>query len=385
MARRQKTNGDAVTSTPSHTRIAFLDLARLIATLMMVQGHTTDALLGVAYRSGAWFEAWRLVRGLTSPTFLFVSGCVFGVVTVRQLGQAHFHGAAARRLRRFGFFLLLGYALHYPTDNLLHLLTVSQAEWHAFIAIDILQCIAVSLGLLQIAALLVTSRVALVVVAAGIATSVWVLSPVMRWHAVSLGLPDPLLAYLTPEIGSLFPLFPWLSYAALGAAVGAAFGSSVDPVGLLRRIAPLGVLLLVVGAGIRHLALESDLVTLGAARPSHVLLLMGAVCLLLSLLVLVSAAIDRGHQAAVASVAQESLVIYVVHLGVVYGSPWNPGLRQLFGATLSPLAVVLTVIVMWVSMGALAVAWVRLKRRRPHEARVARNVVVSLLLLLLLV
>ncbi len=54
-----------MTSTQTHSRVAFLDLARLIATLMMVQGHTTDALLGAAHRSGLGFEAWGVGWGLS--------------------------------------------------------------------------------------------------------------------------------------------------------------------------------------------------------------------------------------------------------------------------------------------------------------------------------
>ena len=375
-----------MTSAQTHSRVAFLDLARLIATLMMVQGHTTDALLGAAHRSGLGFETWGVIRGLTSPTFLFVSGCVFGLVTVRQLGQVHFREAAIRRLRRFGFFLLVGYALHFPKANLPEFLAMNQGEWRVFLAIDTLQCIAVSLGLLQLVALRVHSRLAFVSAAAGVAIGVWVLAPVVWWYAGGLGLPEPLVAYLSPAVGSLFPLFPWVSYVALGAAVGAMSGSTVEPARPLRQLAPLGVLLVVCGVGVRALGLESDaVIALSAARPSQVLLQIGAVCLLLSGLVLVSATIRHGRLAAVASVAQESLLIYVVHLCVVYGSPWNDGLRHAFGTTLSPLAVASIVVVMWVSMGGLAVLWVRWKRLRPQEARVARNVTLGLLLLLLLV
>lgn len=375
-----------MTAVSAHPRVAFLDLARLLATLMMVQGHTTDALLGTAYRSGLAFETWSIVRGLTSPLFLFVSGCAFGLVTVRQLGQARFHAGAARRLRRFAFFLVLGYALHFPKANLREFLAMNQGEWRVFFGVDTLQCIAVSLSLLQVVALLVPSRRGFAAGSLALAVGAWALAPVVWWRAGGLGIPEPLVAYLSPAVGSLFPLLPWLSYAALGAAVGAVAGSSTDPSGFLRQLAPLGVLLIVAGAGSRALGWESDaVVALGAARPSQVLLQLGAVCLLLAVVALVGAAIHGGRLASVASVAQQSLIIYVVHLSVVYGSPWNDGLRQAFGATLSPLAVATAVVGLWVSMGALAVLWVRWKRVRPREARVARDVTVGLLLLLLFV
>jgi uncharacterized transporter YbjL len=64
------------------------------------------------------------------------------------------------------------------------------------------------------------------------------------------------------------------------------------------------------------------------------------------------------------SLSRESLVIYVVHVCVLYGSGWNNGLRHFIGPTLGLGATAGCGAAMIVSMVALAFAWRRLKRVR---------------------
>jgi hypothetical protein len=57
------------------------------------------------------------------------------------------------------------------------------------------------------------------------------------------------------------------------------------------------------------------------------------------------------------AVAQETLLIYFVHLCIVYGSIWNRGLSQVYGRTLSPMSTVMVVVIVLGSMVALAAYW----------------------------
>jgi uncharacterized membrane protein len=65
-------------------RILFIDLARAIAVLLMVQGHTIDALLHPDFRTSLQYNAWLYLRGLTSCTFLFLSGAAFSLTALRH-------------------------------------------------------------------------------------------------------------------------------------------------------------------------------------------------------------------------------------------------------------------------------------------------------------
>jgi hypothetical protein len=69
------------------------------------------------------------------------------------------------------------------------------------------------------------------------------------------------------------------------------------------------------------------------------------------------------------AVAQESLLIYFVHLCIVYGSVWNTGLIQFFGASLTPLQTLFFVALVVSSMAVLAWYWNGFKHVRPRGAK----------------
>jgi hypothetical protein len=69
------------------------------------------------------------------------------------------------------------------------------------------------------------------------------------------------------------------------------------------------------------------------------------------------------------AVAQETLLIYFVHLCIVYGSVWNRGLAQIYGPTLGPGKTVFYVVLLLAAMGGLALYWNWWKHTRPQLAR----------------
>jgi hypothetical protein len=69
------------------------------------------------------------------------------------------------------------------------------------------------------------------------------------------------------------------------------------------------------------------------------------------------------------AVAQESLVIYFIHLCIVYGSVWNQGLVQLIGVTLRPIQTLPIVLALVGSMVLFAWYWNWFKHHRPRVAR----------------
>jgi hypothetical protein len=81
------------------------------------------------------------------------------------------------------------------------------------------------------------------------------------------------------------------------------------------------------------------------------------------------------------AVAQETLLIYFVHLCLVYGSIWSAGLYQVFGQTLAPLQVLAVVIVLIALMSALAWHWNWLKHTSPKAARAVSIAAIVLLLI----
>ena len=62
----------------SSQRITALDMARFLAMIMMVQGHTIDALASRDFLDIHFFpwNVWDFLRGFTAQIFLIVSGMV---------------------------------------------------------------------------------------------------------------------------------------------------------------------------------------------------------------------------------------------------------------------------------------------------------------------
>ena len=70
---------------PVRSRIPLLDSIRLIAILLMLQGHALEAFVAPAamdWNSLHW-QLWGQVRGLTAPLFLLVSGASTVLATRR--------------------------------------------------------------------------------------------------------------------------------------------------------------------------------------------------------------------------------------------------------------------------------------------------------------
>ncbi len=97
-------------------RILFLDLMRVLALFMMIQGHTTYDFLDLSIRDGSstGIKIWTSLRGYTAPFFMMVSGAVF---TFLMLSQEKPDGSNPRikaGSQRIVTLLFWGYMLNFP-------------------------------------------------------------------------------------------------------------------------------------------------------------------------------------------------------------------------------------------------------------------------------
>lgn len=365
----------AEASSASGARSVFVDLARAAAVLMMIQGHTIDAVLASELRAGTLYQSWSFLRGLTSCTFLMLSGFVFTIATLRHWPAHLAPGPPVfRRLRRFGFFLVLGYALHFPVGSFDRLWQMSDERWRSFLVADVLHCIAVSLVALQALVMVTRTPRRYAMAAAALATLVVVSWPLV-WRADWSFLPWSLAAYLTPRHGSLFPLVPWSGYVFFGAVMGALYvrEGRTNLGAFTRRYLMGGGLALLGGAFVvRSVPLEP----LGATgfwydSPTQFMMRAGLVLLVLAAAAQISRSVV--HKPPIAhALAQESLTIYAVHLCLVYGSIWNNGLYQRIGPQLGWPAAAGFAAALWAVMALWAVGWNGIKRVHPRVAGALR-------------
>ena len=364
-------------------RVIFIDLARALAAVFMLYGHSVSALLHPRYQTGTWFDIWVFQRGLTSTLFLLLSGFAFSIATGRHWSS---HGqlspAVLKRIRRFSLFIVLGYALHFPVARFADLAYATPERWRSFLAVDVLQLIGVTFIGVQILVMLTRSRRMFGWTALAIAVAAILLTPWFWRVDWASRLPLSIAAYLSPSTGSQFPLFPWSAYVLLGAALGQWYHRW----GTARLDWYANVALFAPGLALVTLAFLVDW-TLGTQAwesvPNQVALRMGASLMLLALVARGSQRITRLPHV-FGAVAQETLLIYFVHLCIVYGSVWNRGLAQVYGPTLGPAQTVVFVVTLLAAMFGLALYWNWWKHTRPRLARWTALVVGGLLVYRLL-
>jgi uncharacterized membrane protein len=352
-------------------RVIFIDLARALAVVFMLYGHAVDALLAPQYRTGPIYDLWQFQRGLTSSLFLLLSGFAFSVATTRRWAS---HVRLSRqvfdRVRRFSLFVILGYALHFPVARFVLLPSATEAQWQAFLAVDVLQLIGATFLIIQLLVFVTRSRWVFTSAAMALAVIVTVVTPHVWSLDWSGSLPAWAASYVTPSHGSLFPLLPWSSYVLLGIGLGQLFGRWGADLHTFANIALIlpGAGLVTGGISLRPLAEAIFGEPSWSFVPPEVMVRAGTCLLIVGIMAHGTRYVSRLPHV-FSAVAQETLLIYFVHLCIVYGSVWTPGFAQWFGATLSPVEVFFVVIVLITSMAILAWRWNSVKHASPRAAR----------------
>ena len=376
------TSGGAAGAAPSPSapavsggRILFVDLARAIAVLLMVQGHTIDALLHPDFRTSLQYNAWLYLRGLTSCTFLFLSGAAFSLTAMRHWEeQRRFSRRAVKRIRRLAFFLALGYFVRFPMGKFVHLQFATDERWRSFLAVDVLQNVALTLLLLQALIWITRTPRSFATVCAWVAGLVVGLTPVVHGVDWTSWLPLWLASYMNHGTGSIFPLFPWAGFTLLGAT----FGVTAGPWATRDHLQPLARGLFLVGAALAigaGLLGEYGWFDYGVhdwwrASPLSFIQRLGSVLLLLSVVAAIGHYVTR-LTPPLQGLAEESLLVYAVHVAILYGSLWTVGLGQRLGPQ-PPGVVLVWVAVMLVAMTILALVWNNIQRVHPSVAVACR-------------
>lgn len=325
-------------------RVVFLDVLRLIAAVQMVQGHTLDALLSERERAGRWFQIWTSARGLTSTTFLVCAGMAFALAVREGSKRGRVH-----RVRRASMLIAVGYAMHAPLGALFG--ERWEVALRGFYAVDVLQCIGVSLLLLEGLSAAIPSRVWLSRVV-GFLGAACFMSTVVTNRFATVGWPF-FTNYLTSWHGSLFPLLPWSGFVFWGTGIGLAVLPTLrDGQVQSAALRLLGRALFVLAAAALA-GLGTVLVPAAQLRPEAAFARLALVLLLAALVV----AVLEGRWVLprlLRRLASETLFLYVSHVVVLYAGV--VGMAHVLGRSLSlPSALLVALLLLvWCSAGALA-------------------------------
>jgi uncharacterized membrane protein len=307
---------------PPHvsTRRTYIDWARGLAVLIMIEAHVLDSWTLRSARDTAAFGYLNLLGGFAAPLFLWLAGIGLMISAERALVRSGDRATAASGVIRRGFeIFLLAFLFR------LQAFIVSPGNPPvSLLRVDILNIMGPALVGTALVWWVARGSKSAVALCGAVAAMFAMLTPIARTAPVLELLPAALQWYVSPNGNhSTFTLFPWAGFVFAGAAYGALLvGVDTRDEGRgLRRLATAGALL---AAGCYYAASFPSIYQASSfwtTSPTYfgirVGLLMVALWGLFCLTPL-AASFPRSF-AVLERFGRHSLFVYWIHVELVYG------------------------------------------------------------------
>lgn len=298
----------------STNRLQYLDWLRGIAAITMLQGHVWHSFLRDDLRERGPYVLSQFVGGMPPAVFLFLTGVTFAFLmdsaTRKELPPLQRFVTA---LRRSGYLFALAFAF-----RLQLWLFALPASWKDLLRVDILNCMGFSMAALAFMALFRTAERIRYCTLAGLAIAF--ASPLISQIDWS-GVPAPLRAYIIPDPAA-FGLFPWGAFLAFGMTAGSIIRAiPKDATERFIQWAALAGGALILS---NHYFANQPYSIYSQAdfwlnSPTQVLIKLGVILLMLSLAFLWTRYAAQDGWSWVRQFGTTSLLVYWVHIELVYG------------------------------------------------------------------
>jgi uncharacterized membrane protein len=205
------------------TRLPFLDWMRGLAVVVMIQCHVFNSLTRLDQRHSGLYICTQFVGGMAAPLFLFMAGMTSGFLMDRleQRGLAPLRRWRAA-FERAGYILLIAYLFRLSNA----LFTLPKLNVTDLLKVDILNCMGLAMAFFSLAALWDSARrVRLTTAAAALVAAVAPIVSGLDWS----GVPAVLRYYVVPGPDrAQFPFFPCAAYLGFGIAAGSLVKAASD-------------------------------------------------------------------------------------------------------------------------------------------------------------
>jgi len=292
---------------------------RGFAVLLMIPSHTFHAFTRPELRGESAYILSQFVGGMAAPLFLFLAGVTFAF----QMDKLDQKGAGPRErlaaLTRRGAYIL-GLAYLFRLSNAATQLPA--IDWAGLWKVDILNCMGVALIAMSAATLWpAVTRPRLFLLAGTAIACAAPLVSAWDWR----GVPIPVSEYFVPN-RVRFPLFPWSAYVAFGAAAGLVLRrSDAERLERLMQWGALGGFAVAFSAQ-NFANLPYSLyprVDFWIDSPALIFIRTGLILIIAGGAWLWTERIARPRAGWVQRFGRTSLLVYWVHVVLVYGVLWK--------------------------------------------------------------
>lgn len=302
----------------------FLDWMRGIAALIMLQGHTFHSFVRNDLRTQGPYVLSQFFGGIGPAVFLFLTGITFAFIMERgERDSLPLRSRLFAALKRSRYLFILAvlfrvqlWAFGYP-----------QSPWKDLLKVDILNCMGLTMLVLSPLALISKEQRARVAAVIGLAIAA--AAPIvssMNWS----WLPPQVSNYFVPSY-IYFAFFPWASFLAFGISAGCILKMiTADHLNRLMQWATLtGFGLILGGQYFSNLpySLYPHDAEFWLNSPALIVIKLGVLLLMIAFAYLWSEYVLRGKWSWVAQLGTTSLLVYWVHIELVYGR-WFGGWKE---------------------------------------------------------
>jgi len=360
-------------------RIYFLDMMRALAVLMMVEGHTVDAFLSDSFRNSdsLVYTIWLGIRGFTAPIFMFTSGVVFTYLLLLNKKSFFENPRVKKGFFRFITLVVIAYLLRYPTYTFFDFSLVTRTQWMVFFTVDALHLIGFGLFFILILTLIketinVKEWIAFLA-GALFFFGMFFITESIRWTDY---MPAPFAAYFYHKTGSFFPFFPWAGYVIAGAVLGSYLAHNPGAFSTIN----FSKKLLYIGSAIFSVSILFDIVEkaffIGNVdwidKIVTITLRVGIVIILNGIMSFIATRINKIPEL-VKQIGRHTLLIYAVHVVILYGSAWLPGMDQILHKKLNVLESVVSAVLLILLMIFMVIILERIKLHIKNKTAAAEN------------
>ena len=281
----------------------------------MLQGHVFQSFLKSDLRTGGPYMMSQFAGGMPPAIFLFLLGVTFAFLMDSQERKGV--SAAGRMfasMKRSGYLFAAAFAFRIQ----LWLFTLDFSEWRNIFRVDILNCM--GFALLVMSPMAIFKTVERIRLCAILGIAIAIASPLVSGVDVSAW-PDIAKHYVIPDF-NFFGFFPWASFVAFGLSAGS----------ILRRLKPEDVPTTMQWLGWGGVALAFAAYTISSMSssiypavdfwlnsPALIFIKLGAILMLVAFCWIWNLQTTADQWSWVRQFGMTSLLVYWVHIELVYG------------------------------------------------------------------